>query len=317
MVMGYKYMTRVKYDNYIFQIVATGSLTKAAEALGISQPALSLGLNKLEKELGFKIFNRQTIPLRLTEEGQIYYDYIQRSRILQEDFELRISALREACNNKVVIGGPEVYIGGLVAPVINELLAAHPHYSVGMKSASVGQLTELAADREIDCFISTTDRLPANFVKIPVKKERIYLCIPKKNPLNDRLKAYEIRTGNVKKRMDFSCLEGEEFIFLEEWQPLQKRLMSFIKQYAVTPVNRIVVNQVSALLNMSVASGGLCIASEVALACNGYEDQFGLYLLPDTVSDRLIYAAYDKDLFVSEAARELIKLLTKTGGVGK
>ena len=301
-------------DYYIFKIVATGSLTKAAEVLGISQPALSLGLNKLEKELGFKIFNRKTVPLTFTKEGQIYYDYIKRSRILQEDFKLRISSLQESYNSKVVIGGPEVYIGGLLSSAVNTLLALHPHYFVGMKSASIGQLIELTANREIDCFISTTDKLPANLVNIPFKKEKIYLCIPKTNPLNLYLKPYEVRTGDSNKLIDFSCLDGKEFIFLEEWQPLQKRLLSLLKRFAIKPANRIVVNQVSSLLNMSVASGNLCIASEIALNSSGLVDQFCLYLLPDTVSGRMLYVSYDKDLYVSEATQEFIKLLTETGG---
>ena len=145
----------------------------------------------------------------------------------------------------------------------------------------------------------------------------MYLCVPVKNPLNDFLKPYEIRTGAGKIMTDFSFLNGGEFIFLEEWQPLQKRLRSFFKQFAVEPANRTVVNQVSTLLNMSAVSGNLCIASEVALACSGHADRFCLYRLPDPVSDRLIYVAYDKDLFVPEAAQELINLLTKTGGVTK
>ncbi len=306
-----------KYDAYVFQIVAEGSLTKAAEVLGISQPALSLGLNNLENKLGFKIFNRRTVPLQLTAEGQIYYEYLQRAKVLQEDFELRSSALREAHDKRAVIGGPEVYIGGLVTAAVKRLLTLYPAYSVSMKSASVDELADLASNREIDCFISTTDKLPANIVKLPVKKEKLYLCIPRKNPLNKHLKDFEIRSGSIGNLMDFSCLNGEEFIYLEEWQPLQKTLRTFLTQHALKTVNRIVVNQVSTLLNMSIASGGLCIASEDALECNGNGKQFCLYLLPEELSDRMLYVAYDKDLFVSKAARELIKLLTETGGEAK
>lgn len=304
-------------DNFIFQIINTGSLTKAAEVLGISQPALSLALNKQEKELGFRIFNRRTVPISLTAEGQIYYKFLKRKQLLQEDFALRISALRDGQNSRVVIGGPEVYVGGLVTAAVKKLVALHPGFSVSLKSASIGQLIELAGNREIDCFISTTDNLPSNFVKFPVKKERIYLCVPRNNPLNKRLKSYEIRSGISEKLIDYSCLNGAEFVYLEDWQPLQKLLQSFLKQYAVKPVNRLVVNQVSTLLNMSASSGGLCIASEVALACNGIRNQFCLYLLPDMVSDRMLYVAYDKDLFVSKATRELIKILTETGGRSK
>ena len=104
---------------------------------------------------------------------------------------------------------------------------------------------------------------------------------------------------------------------MEDWQPLQKKKLSFFKQYEVEPVNRTVVNQVSTLLNMSAASGKLCIASEIALACTGNVDEFCLYRLPDNVSGRLIYIAHDKDLFMSEATQELIKLITKAGGVNK
>lgn len=305
------------YDNYVLQIFKDGSLTRAAESLGISQPALSLGLNKLEKELGFKIFNRRTMPLRLTAEGQIYYDFIQRIKILNEDFDFRIAALRKDYNDKVVVGGPEAYVGGIVTMAVKRLLDLYPHFSVGVKSASISQLIYLASNREIDCFISTTDNLPSNYVQLPIKKEKLYLCIPRKNPLNKRLEAFEIRTCNTADLIDFSCLDGQEFVFLEEWQPLQKKLRAFFKQYDIKPINRTVVNQVSALLNLSIASKCLCIASEDALICNGNAAQFCLYSLPETISGRLIYVAYDKDLYVSEATQELIKILTESGGGSK
>lgn len=306
-----------RYNRYIFQIVATGSLTKAAESLGISQPALSLGLNKLERELGFKIFNRQTMPLCFTEEGRIYYDYIQRTKILQKDFALRISALQKEKNNKVIIGGPEVYIGGIVTTAVKRLSSIHPYFSIGLKSASMSQLIDLASNHEINCFISTTDELPTNFVQLPIKKEKIYLCISKKNPINSALMNYEINEGNSEKLMDFSCLKNEEFVFLEEWQPMQKKLRELTALYGFKPFNRIVVNQVSTLLNMTLACEGMCIAAEDALTCNGNTDQFCLYSLPHTVSDRLIYVAYDKDLYLTEAAQKLIKVLKEVGGFTK
>ena len=306
-----------KYDNYIIQIVSAGSLTKAAEALQISQPALSLGLNKLEKRLGFKIFNRQTIPLCFTPEGKIYFDYIKKKQILQEDFKLRISTLWNEYNSKVVIGGPEVYTGGIVTGAVEKLLQLYPYFSVCIKSASIGQLIDLSTKREVDCFISTTDKLPTNFVQIPVKKEKIYLCIPKKNSINNQLQDYEISRSNAKSLTDFSFLNNEAFIYLEDWQPLQKKLLTFFKQYSINPVNRVIVNQVCTMLNMSIITESACIASEDALICNGNIAQFCLYALPESMSNRLIYVAYEKDLYVSKATQELIKLLTKTGGATK
>ena len=141
--------------------------------------------------------------------------------------------MRKDYNDKVVVGGPEAYVGGIVTIAVKRLLDLYPHFSVGVKSASISQLIDLASNREIDCFISTTYNLPSNFVRLPIKKEKLYLCIPRKNPLNKRLEAYEIRTCNTADLIDFSCLDGQEFIFLEEWQPLQKKLRAFLKQYAI------------------------------------------------------------------------------------
>lgn len=59
-------MYRKVFDQYVMNVVEFGSLTKAASFLNISQPALSMGLNSLEKEIGIKIFDRRAVPVKLT-----------------------------------------------------------------------------------------------------------------------------------------------------------------------------------------------------------------------------------------------------------
>ena len=49
---------------YVYRVFQEKSITKAAEKLFISQPALSAAIARHEKELGFQIFNRSTIPCR-------------------------------------------------------------------------------------------------------------------------------------------------------------------------------------------------------------------------------------------------------------
>ena len=61
---------------YAYEIYKKGSFTKAAKDLYISQPSLSAAISRLENDLGFRIFNRSTIPCSLTAEGRIYADGI-------------------------------------------------------------------------------------------------------------------------------------------------------------------------------------------------------------------------------------------------
>lgn len=61
-----------KQFNYILKIAEQKSISKAAEALYITQPALSHFVAKVEDELNIKIFNRATNPISLTPAGEYY-----------------------------------------------------------------------------------------------------------------------------------------------------------------------------------------------------------------------------------------------------
>lgn len=64
----------------IFYIVANcGNISLASERVFISQPAVSKSIQKLESIVGTKLFSRSSRGVKLTEEGRIFYDYIDRA----------------------------------------------------------------------------------------------------------------------------------------------------------------------------------------------------------------------------------------------
>lgn len=61
---------------YIYQVYLKGSFSKAAEALFITQPALSIAIRKVEKEIGAAIFNRgPAAPDPDTRRKNLYFPY--------------------------------------------------------------------------------------------------------------------------------------------------------------------------------------------------------------------------------------------------
>jgi DNA-binding transcriptional LysR family regulator len=64
-------------------IYESQSLQKASKIIGISQSSLSFQIRKLEKELGIKVFERK-LPITLTEEGLIFYNYTLKMLFLCE-----------------------------------------------------------------------------------------------------------------------------------------------------------------------------------------------------------------------------------------
>ncbi len=57
----------------------TGGVSRAAETLGISQPAVSRGLAAREQELGFRLFDRVRNRLAIPHEGRLFYDQVEAS----------------------------------------------------------------------------------------------------------------------------------------------------------------------------------------------------------------------------------------------
>ena len=74
-----------QYEEYVYAVYKEKSFTRAADRLFVSQPALSATVKKQEERLGFKIFDRGTPSLSLTEEGEVYIRAIERLHALKTD----------------------------------------------------------------------------------------------------------------------------------------------------------------------------------------------------------------------------------------
>ena len=291
------------YENYVRQVVSEGSLTGAAEKIGITQPALSSGLKALEKKIGIRIFNRNLTPVTLTEEGQIYFDYIKRKNALASDFEARIDACKKDRDFHVIIGSPVVYSEYTVSRAVCRLLEVHPEYSISIRTASLNRLIESASDGKLDCFISTSDKLPEEFILQEIKRERICLCVPKDRQINLVLKKIQHDQGVI---TDLTCLTEENFILLEKDQPIRLLLDPYLAKQGITLKSNVSVNQVSTSVDLASMGLGCCFASEDALFQPSIRDRLCVYSLPETVFSRPIYAVRHREFYQTRACRDLI-----------
>ncbi len=295
------------YENYVVQIVRCGSLTKAAELLGISQPALSSGLSRLESELGYKLFNRRASPISLTEEGTLYYSYLREKRVLEANFRNQMEGLHGEAERKVIAGSPVAYMEVTVLRTVNRLLLVHPEYEVTLKCAPLRELIGMAEDGQLNCFICTANSLPAEYVKLPIKKERIFLCLPREHPINADFAKQCKGTGSI---TDFSALNDLPFISLDTDMPLQQQADELFMDYGVRPLRRLTLNQASSAVSAAAMGLGFCLASEDALSGCGKLDQLRFFPLPEPFARREIFVAYHSDMWMPGACKDFIAFLT-------
>lgn len=300
-------------NSFVFTILENGSLTKAAKELNISQPALSMKLGKLEETLGLLLFNRETSPICLTAEGGIYLDYLKKQKVIMDEFTASIALLHNERTRRIRIGGPEVYVKSLVVDAVQRIRKQDQSCMVEIRNGSQKTLISLAEQGELDFFICTTTRIPEVLETVPLRKERLYLCLPASLPINKKLQKYMTGPGGHGKCFDFTLLDGYPFIFLGEDQPLQKFILRFLEEFRITPVTRMRVDQVASAVEFVAAGEGIFIASASAIrACSSRID-ICTYALPDSYSDRQIYAAFNRHHALSESALQLLSELKEEG----
>lgn len=126
------------------------SFTRAAEAVGIAQPALSQQVRRLERELGVQLLDRSTRPVRLTEAGSAFYARAER---ILADATLAGEEMREmagAGRRRVVVGALPALALHWLPPVLAEFHAAHPAVEITVRHGNSDELARMVAAGHLD-----------------------------------------------------------------------------------------------------------------------------------------------------------------------
>lgn len=132
------------------RVMETGSVSRAAEIMGLTQPAVSKLIGALEAQLGFVLFRRERHRLAPTAEALIFN---QESAHLFGQFrrlDRLAEELRRASRGHLVIGSAPVAGLALLPPIIHRFQQERGDVSVSLLIQSSPKLTELAASQLID-----------------------------------------------------------------------------------------------------------------------------------------------------------------------
>lgn len=115
-----------RHLTYFSTVVQRGSIKSAAEVLGVTQPAISSAVRKLESELGVTLLTRDTSGSAPTIYGRALYESAQAMTNVIDGAKRRISALRDPSSGQLRIGtGPSVPMG-LIARMLAPVVRDHP-----------------------------------------------------------------------------------------------------------------------------------------------------------------------------------------------
>lgn len=166
-------------------ISAEGSFKKAAESLYISQPAVSLHIQNLEKQLNVPIFDRGTRRVMFTEEGEILLRYGNRILSLCDETCRAIEDLRNLQGGTLIVGASQTTGTYLMPRLIGLFRQKYPQVAVQLQVHSTRRISWSVANGQINLAI-IGGQVPSelkNILKVTsYAEDELVLILPKLHP---------------------------------------------------------------------------------------------------------------------------------------
>jgi DNA-binding transcriptional LysR family regulator len=181
-----RFLNQLKQYEYVLAIVEKGGITQAAEELQIAQPTLSRYLHKLEDKIGLLLFDRSTIPIRLTEAGERYVEAGRRMIDTERQLQKQIQELKQMKDISIRVGISPSRTPYLLPGILSEY-QKESSSRVILVEHGINELNNMLMQGDLDLIFSHLDETTQDFTCIEMFDEVMLLAIPK-NSLKDSIK---------------------------------------------------------------------------------------------------------------------------------
>ena len=163
----------INYESYkIFYTVALyGSISKAAEALYISQPAITKAIKKLENELGITLFNRSPKGVTLTENGKVFFEFVKNGIESFVNGEHKLTSLKNLETGTIKIGASTTVTKYFLLPFIEKFHKLYPKIDISITNHLTTTLVSMLKKGSLDVLIVNLPMENDNELKVTHCKE--------------------------------------------------------------------------------------------------------------------------------------------------
>lgn len=183
-------------------VMISKTITRAAEMLYISQPAVSRLIADLERNVGFALFERRKGRLLPTPEAVVFYEEVERSFIGVKTIARTAQEIREFRTGSLLVAGSPAAALGYLPQVIHRFVEEHPGITVSLQIRSSLKVAEWVNSQQCDLGVVVLPVDDPAVVTEPLLRTQMVCVLPPQH----RLQSLEIIRPQD--------LEGEVFISL-------------------------------------------------------------------------------------------------------
>lgn len=173
----------IRQLRYFVQIVESGSLSKAARALYIAQPALSQQITKLEDTVGRPLLNRTHKGVTPTDNGLALYHHA-RFMLRQLDQALSIARSETAeVQGMVTVGLPATTVAAIGLSLVRRIRERYPSILLNVVEGMSGHIGHLMRMGQLDLAVLFNKDVAPDLSVEPLLSEELFLIIPEHSQL--------------------------------------------------------------------------------------------------------------------------------------
>jgi DNA-binding transcriptional LysR family regulator len=296
------YVMELRDLEYFAVVAEQGNLGRAAELLGLSQPALSKSIARLEDAMEVKLFRRTAKGMDLTAEGSLLLSRARELRQSLRNVAREVSDVSRGHAGHIKIGvGPIANDEFLLAAMI-ELLRSEPRITIKVIVSDIDEILPALQSGKIDIvFNLMVFKPPAGLAYIPLREDECAVFCA----ANHRLAA---RT-----HVTLSELSKERWALGEPGLPTQQRLHEVFRDNGLEPPRVALESRLLSLRLEAVANSDLLTYTSGAVARRFGRWEVALKAIPieELRWVRSVGVLHREEPYLSPAVRRFIEILTR------
>ena len=239
--------------DYALTLWRIGSFSKASERLGITQPALSAQIKKLEEEIGIKLFNRNTTPIEITRDG---LRFLERSQQILTDARRLINfsqELSQQYNDVIRVGVIPTLAPFLIPLFSDDLQKDYPEFRLDIHELTTENVVAGVRDGSLDVGLISTPISVAGIVFEPLFYEKFFL--------------YMSFQPETRTHFDLQDISYDELWLLNEGNCFRDQINNFCDLNKIRQHKHFIYrsNSIDALIRIVDTKGGMTILPELSM----------------------------------------------------
>ena len=268
------------------------SITKTAEKFNIAQPSVTIAMQKLENELGVKLFDRSRRRITFTMEGQIFLQKVDGILSLLADSVRQMADYRVLDQGYIRLGITPTTSSVLFPRLFTEFHLQYPNINITCIEEGTLAVINLLGQGELDIGIIIISELSSCLEVLPITTEQIVLCLPANHPLVNS------------KNMTLKSLESFPFLLFKEDTYLRQIILQECTKNQISPKIAFSSSRVETILGLVREGAGVTFLLESTV--EKYAD-----IVPVSLKEPLYVQmglAWNKEKYLSKAAKTFIGL---------